>query len=49
MGLRHLIIVDGDLFIKGIITRFDMNEHRLHHTCKKLITFASSNLIFIIL
>jgi hypothetical protein len=31
MGLRHIVVVDGDLFVKGIITRFDMNEHRLAH------------------
>jgi hypothetical protein len=31
MGLRHIVVVDGDLFVKGIITRSDMNEHRLEH------------------
>jgi hypothetical protein len=31
MGLRHLIVVDGDLQVKGIITRYDMDEHRLKH------------------
>jgi hypothetical protein len=29
MGLRHVIIVDGELFVKGIITRADLDQHRL--------------------
>ena len=31
MGLRHLVVVDGELGVTGIITRADMNEHTLHH------------------
>ena len=31
MGLRHLVVVDGELSAVGIITRADMNEHTLHH------------------
>lgn len=30
MGLRHLPIIDGDLNVVGMITRADMNEHKLH-------------------
>lgn len=30
MGLRHLPIVDGELNVVGMITRADMNEHKLH-------------------
>jgi hypothetical protein len=30
MGLRHLPVVDGDLNVKGMITRADLNEHKLH-------------------
>jgi hypothetical protein len=29
MGLRHVIIVDGELFVKGIITRADLDQYRL--------------------
>jgi hypothetical protein len=31
MGLRHVVIIDGDHFVKGIITRADLDEHRLEH------------------
>lgn len=31
LGLRHIIIVDGELRVVGIITRADMNEHHLAH------------------
>jgi CBS domain-containing protein len=31
MGLRHMVVVDGDLMVKGLITRGDLNEHRLAH------------------
>ena len=29
MGLRHIIVVDGDLQVKGLITRSNLIEHRL--------------------
>jgi CBS-domain-containing membrane protein len=35
MGLRHLVVVDGELQVKGIITRSDMNEHQLEHFWKE--------------
>ena len=31
MGMRHLVVVDGELGVAGLITRSDMNEHRLSH------------------
>lgn len=31
MGMRHLIVVDGELSVVGMITRSEMNEHYLHH------------------
>jgi len=31
MGVRHLIVVDGELKVVGVITRSDMNEHHLQH------------------
>jgi CBS domain-containing protein len=31
MGLRHLCVVDGDLRVVGMITRYNMDEHRLKH------------------
>jgi hypothetical protein len=31
MGLRHIVVVDGELMVVGIVTRADMNEHRLKH------------------
>ena len=39
MGLRHVIVVDGNLFVVGIVTRFDMNEHRLHHYWEEAVRF----------
>lgn len=35
MGLRHLVVVDGDLQVAGIITRTDLNEHVLEHLWKE--------------
>lgn len=31
MGFRHISIIDGEYTVKGIITRSDMDEHRLEH------------------
>jgi len=31
MGYRHLVVVDGELTVVGMITRSDMNEHTLKH------------------
>ncbi len=31
MGLRHIVVVDGELQVVGMVTRTDMNEHRLAH------------------
>lgn len=31
MGLRHLVVVDGDHKVTGMITRHDITEHRLEH------------------
>lgn len=31
MGLRHLVVVDGDHKAVGMITRHDITEHRLEH------------------
>ena len=31
MGLRHIVVVDGELFVRGVITRTEMNEHHLKH------------------
>lgn len=31
LGLRHLVVLDGDHCVTGIITRHDLTEHRLEH------------------
>lgn len=31
MGLRHLVVVDGDHKVTGMITRHDITEHKLEH------------------
>lgn len=38
MGARHLVVVDGELGAVGIITRADMNEHRLAHFWHEEVT-----------
>jgi CBS-domain-containing membrane protein len=44
MGLRHLPIIDGELRVVGIITRADMNEHRLHHYWTEEVTISAPRL-----
>lgn len=41
MGLRHLIIVDGELSVVGMITRADMNEHKLHEYWHHQVNLSS--------
>ena len=31
MGYRHMVVVDGEFTVVGMITRSDMNEHTLKH------------------
>lgn len=31
MGLRHLIVINDDHKVTGILTRHDLTEHRLEH------------------
>jgi chloride channel 7 len=31
LGLRHVVIIDGELRVTGMITRTEMNEHHLAH------------------
>jgi hypothetical protein len=31
LGLRHVVVLDGDHCVTGIITRHDLTEHRLEH------------------
>ena len=53
MGARHLVVVDGELAAVGVITRADMNEHRLahfwHEEVRNLIEFPKIMLEFILL
>jgi hypothetical protein len=31
MGLRHLVVLDGEHRVTGMLTRHDLTEHRLEH------------------
>jgi hypothetical protein len=42
MGARHLVVVDGELAAVGVITRADMNEHRLAHFWHEEVWFITS-------
>jgi hypothetical protein len=42
MGMRHVLVVDGELLVKGIITRADMNEHHLEHFWKEQVCTSIS-------
>lgn len=35
MGMRHVVVVNGELEVVGIITRSEMNEHHLAHFWKE--------------
>ena len=41
MGYRHLIAVDGELQVTGMITRANMNEHNLHHYWEEHVSFLT--------
>ena len=40
MGMRHVVVVDGELKVVGIITRTEMNEHHLAHYWKEEVCFV---------
>ena len=47
MGMRHTVVVDGELLVVGIITRADMNEHHLAHFWKEQVISNSVTRIHI--
>lgn len=48
MGLRHIVIVDGELQVVGIVTRTDMNEHRLAHYWAEEVRFSDMKMVYIV-
>lgn len=42
MGMRHVVVVNGELEVVGIITRSEMNEHHLAHFWKEEVSQLSS-------
>ena len=41
MGMRHVVVVNGELEVVGIITRSEMNEHHLAHFWKEEVSLHS--------
>lgn len=41
MGLRHLIVLDGDHRVIGMISRKDITEHRLSHHWNREVSFCN--------
>lgn len=42
MGCRHVVVVDGELYVVGIITRSDMNEHHLAHYWQEQVAYFNT-------